>query len=812
MSRYGRGIDPLRGSGVNRTIATPGVTATTVFPDRTAADLLGVVGSGMQAAASTVDFLAGAEQIRIQRERADRIAAERARAEFELANAQTQELQQGLGADAWNTLGPVIRQRAASGQLGVPDFQDLPATQEWAASALDVAAAEAGLETEAARQAFIRAGAPRLIEEVQNQALRTAQADTEETYRAAVSGSLAEGGPGPSLLRTTAEQLGLSERDAYSRLYYPAARIAAAQGSDAYAKFADLFADQKYSAERIELESVARRVDDERFRQLGAAADRLAILDERAQQQAWEGFQDRFSADLANATRLDNTNTLADLRNIEQYLGNAMEKNPGWSSRLLAPLTATRERISNYVDQVQVQEAQQSVMRQQQVYNDEATLAYLSGNGYAVGMNGAEFAASTPDGRVVTAKQSANETRDAAMNGAVATIIGEELSRVAQDPSRSTPEQQQQAYMAALPRLAVQVFAGAPNKYQPIESLLQAGANVDAAAFTEGGGVPTRSLEAVQHYLALERGSPDVAKKYAGDKADFYESIKYLMQQPGIGNDPAKAIQEHLRIRQSNIRVPELPARDLKSSIENGIDDIDGNNYHLVAPSVSKRRDHFIRSGMAPDQALERAIEVEKSRVAVVNGVPIMAGSRILPPGPYNDFKKSAEAAIDYLRQRYPEVRSGTDPVNWDKVFLSMDQTSGKTVLVSELGLPVDLPPGDQINTLDDITTLAIRANRQGIIERANRPREMTKSDGIPWSQVPGKFIFEALPAAGRWWDNMARNTRGQPSNLNMITGKPNPPYDPRWSIPNSASNPPPPLDDNYFDQNVATPPNRGTR
>jgi hypothetical protein len=793
MSRYGRSIDPLRGSGVSRSLAAPGVAPIPVIPDQTANQVAGIVGESLRATSAVVDFMAGAERIRIGQEREAAFRNQQAMLQAERENQDTLKMQEGLGADLANSLARTIQQRVASGEFGTPESDDPQDILSWQDSVSSVIAAQAGADaTPMTYEAFRRASSRNIVDAYVARRAEVIAEDTAETYRAAVSGSLAEGGPGQSLLRSTAEKLGLSESDAHSRLYYPAARIAASQGSDAYAKFADLFKDQKYSAERIELESVARRVDDERFRQLGASADRFAVLEERAQQKAWEGFQDRFSADLANATRLDNANTLSDLRGIEKYLGDAVEKNPGWASRLLAPLTATRERIGNYVDLVQVQDAQQSVIRQQQVYNDDATLAYLSGNGYAVGMDGAEFAASTPDGRVVAVKQSANETRDAAMNGAVATIISEELSRVAQDPSLSTPQQQQQAYMAALPRLAAQVFAGAQNKYQPIESLLQAGANVDAAAFTEGGGVPTRSLEAVQHYLALERGSPDVAKKYAGDNTDFYESIKYLMQQPGIGGDPAKAIQEHLRIRASNIRVPELQARDLQSSITSGIPDIDGENYFLVAPSVSKRRDHFIRSGMAPSLALTRAIEVEKSRVAVVNGMPIMAGARILPPGPYNDFKKSAEAAIDYLRQRNPEVRSGTDPVNWDKVFLSMDQTSGKTVLVSELGLPVDLPPGDQINTLDDVTLLAIRAKRDGIIA-ATKPSKLTPMqqayyDGkgidrqaIKNAPSPLRLLGDAAVGTtnaavdfGRWWDTrVAIPSRGQQGSGNYVNRNP---------------------------------------
>lgn len=157
MSRYGRGIDPLRGSGVNRTIATPGVTATTVFPDRTAADLLGVVGSGIQAAASTVDFLAGAEQIRIQRERADRIAAERAQAEFERANAQTEALQRGEAIDAARLRATTLQGEVQRGEVMLPESADAETIRNTAILFGEDEASRLFPDSPAAREAYATA-------------------------------------------------------------------------------------------------------------------------------------------------------------------------------------------------------------------------------------------------------------------------------------------------------------------------------------------------------------------------------------------------------------------------------------------------------------------------------------------------------------------------------------------------------------------------------------------------------------------------------------------------------------------------------
>ena len=813
-------------------VAQPGLALTPpVVQNSTLSQIGDVLNAGLAATARGIEFQA-AMQDRAERQRrqaeVEQMRTEAGMAQVEQQFARTREGEADMAAaqDIEVLVGQLERGEISPPQDLSPDSQ-----QEWARSIAD---ARSGGQGQIYEDRYRERVTPRLLGALQNRVEQTQSQDRQEFAESLVNrmaGAASESDIVTSL--DEAARLGIPAGQQRAMLI-ASAEAAASRGRKQLAPFARFIEDDSFTAHRWRLEATADAADERQWAREGAELDRIQRQVDRedadaarARASILEGFRDSFSLDISKAK------TASDYESVRGRIGSAMEKNPDFADELLGDFQSASRMAEQFAEREAVAVATQKNQQDVQRINMSNVSAMRSGNGYLVGLQPITVETPSYGGDTIRTTLSGEQQRAIAIEGAYGTELGEQLAALGvTDMAQVTPTVRRQAELNALPPLAAGAFAGATNKYQPIAAELQAGANVDAAAFTDGqlSGVPERSIRAIETYDALKRGSPEVARKYAGDNTDFYESIKYLMQQPGIGNDPAKAIQEHLRIRKANIKVPELPARDLQSEITSGIKDINNENYHIIAPSVSKRRNYFIRSGMMPNDALTKAVQVEKSRVAVINGVPLLAGARILPPGPYNDFKKSAEAAIDYLRQRNPEVRSGTDPVNWEKVSLQMDQESGKTVLVSELGLPVDLPPGDQINTLDDITALAIRRKRQGIME-ATKPSKLTPMQeayyagkGIDRQAVKNApsvlgmvgrgavSASEGLEAAGRWWENMARNTRGQSSNLNYVTGQPNPPYDPRWSIPNSASNPPPPLDDNFFDQNVATPPNRGTR
>lgn len=784
MSRYGRSIDPLRGSGVSRSLAAPGVAPIPVIPDQTANQVAGIVGESLRATSAVVDFMTGAERIRIAQEREAAFRNQQAMLQAERENQDTLKMQEGLGADRANLLAPTIQQRVASGEFGTPETDDPQDVIQWAESVGTTIAAQAGADaTPATLQAFVRPASNIAIDAYAGERARVVAEDTAETKRAAISGSQAQGGPGVSLLTDTAERLGLDAPKAYADIYLPAARLAAQRGRTALNEYSELLSVPEYAAERQILESQADDADYNRWSRMGSILNQQRVELERDERAATaqttamlEGFRDRFANQIAFAKNVD------DFRKAETFVLDAIKNNPQFSDELVGMAQQAKSRIADFVEAEQLRIANGRIAGRVEQATAASTRAIYAGAGWAVENEPIEVSEQLPSGQVITRKVSQNERMTASMDAVAQQVFAEEFDTVASGQP-GVPEQvlQQQASQRALPRLA-QMFGKMSPKYAPWESLLRAGASVGEITVTADGKtqVPPTAIEAVRVYESLKLGDPTTAAKYAGDNAPWYESVLEKKREPGIGNDTAKAIAEADRARRSpRADVKELNAAQLKSAAME-IEGVVDANYLNLTPVIRAEYERLARGGVPADIALTRAKELAKARVAVVNGQVVHSGNRILPPGPYGSFQKSAEAAIELLASANPEIGSGEDRLDWKRVSIALDQDTGRVFLQnSDNLLPVQVEGGPQ--SLEDLTMLAIRAKRAGIVA-ASMPSKLTPMQqayydgkGIDRQAIrnapgPTRLVGDAATGAanaaldfGRWWDaRVARPTLPQ--------------------------------------------------
>lgn len=551
----------------------------------------------------------------------------------------------------------------------------------------------------------------------------------------------------------------LSDSELFGSVVIPAARAAASQGSKELSRFDPLLADKVYTQERWILEKTAADADYQRDSRLATIMDRERVVLEREEGRAieqrratLEGFDD------AIALKLSRARTMEDARSIESFVTDAIEKNPDFAGELLPRLNSVRGELETFANNQMRQLGEQSLDTRANSLRGELSAIVASGNGYSLSSITEPIVLSEqlPNGEVVTRSISPSEARTQAVNGAMESIATDWYTELrVGSPNAPEAEVIAEARRRALPE-QIKAAAGLDSaKYQPWESLLLAGANADSIVFNKDGlpQVPERSIQAVRQYASMKAVSPEIAAKYAGPGGDFYEGVLEQMKEPGIGNDVTKAIGEHVRIsRMPKAYVQPLKPEDLKSMAEE-IEGVTDENAHLVTPGLNSRYERYVRMGMSPDKARSRAVEIEKTRAVEINGSIMRPESRVLPPGVYGSFKKTAEAAIDLMKQRFPNARAGTDPVDWSKVSMAMDPATGKITLLSELLQPLDIPLDDQPQSVQDILSLGRRAKLDGVMQRSNRPREMTKAGSIPWSAVPGKAFTEWMPNAAKWWD-----------------------------------------------------------
>lgn len=547
-----------------------------------------------------------------------------------------------------------------------------------------------------------------------------------------------------TLKRNVAQTMALtnmSERGATFAVVLPGAGEAASAGSANYETvFRPLLADKpEYALQLNALDLAWNKAKDEQARE----AIRIKNAEQRdielATQRDIKAFYDVVNSDLAaNAT--DENLTYQRATTWLDKVRGTMARQPEKATELNALENQLKATVDSIDTKRQRIEVNKSHATQEESIMKSALSTYTSGNGWMV-----------PDSAV---------TRVVLADGSVSERTVSGLRQKAQELAISSAKTTEQK---------VALASGDENPYQPWKALFDVGTNAGDMQFTKDGKpvVNERSIAALSLYADVSAYNPEVARKHAGKNAEWYESVLEIMREPGIGNDPAKAISE--QVRRSGLGTADVPAYTPENAKQDAqkIDGIDDSNYFEVAGVLRSTYTRLVRSGVSPERAREISVSMAGSQVQVVNGHTFFAGEHATPPGAYGSFKDTAEAYLDWLKQEHPNVRAFNEPVDWDSVRFSMNQKTGKITLVSEFNQPLDIPVSQREFNVTKLLALAAQAKKNGIVARASKPKEMRKYDNgpnsIPWSKVPGAAVVGLRDFANFWDERIAKPSVAKP-------------------------------------------------
>jgi hypothetical protein len=227
MSRYGRSIDPLRGSGVSRSLAAPGVAPIPVIPDQTANQVAGIVGESLRATSAVVDFMAGAERIRIGQEREAAARAAEDQAQYEQTLARTEALQRSEATEAARLRAVTLEGEVERGDVMIPPSADAETIRNTAILFGEDEASRLFPDSPAAREAYSSAITQAYAQNVVRQLDRV----TEEERGFAVARYQSAGLTDPAALAEGERNLFPGQPDrATLELYLPVAKTLAESG------------------------------------------------------------------------------------------------------------------------------------------------------------------------------------------------------------------------------------------------------------------------------------------------------------------------------------------------------------------------------------------------------------------------------------------------------------------------------------------------------------------------------------------------------------------------------------------------------
>ena len=730
MSQYGntRPIEGLVRRGMNQPIpdltqpppvAVPGLDVLAPAPS----GLAGQVANVFEGAVGLT--MAGARFANMMRERdaleqSRQDAYERqTRQDFQAVEEQFSKVRAGEAVQAWGVDREILLGQLDRGELPMPKDLTEQTLRGWAK---DITTSRTSGQGEIYSDAYANAATNDLIAAVQRKASAVSAKDKAELTKTLAGAAASASGPDDlEKIRGQATALNLD----WDQIMVAGAESAARQGTRAFAKFGNLLADEKYTIERRLLEQTAQQADYEAGRRLAeqkqeARANRADLL---------SGFDDEI------AGMLYKSDTLGDYRKVEATVVAAMEHNPDLRSELFDTLNRVRGRIDQYADKqtrLQLNDALNANMQSQLT---QAKALYVGGEGYKI-----------PETTVATAT----------VGDAVDQKNVPGFRRMVQDAAMSDP---------AVPFVdKLKMLAGDADKYEPFVNLIRAGSNVGEVTFDKEGKliVPERTVSAIELYAEMRTHQPELALKYAGESAPFYEGVLELQRE--VGGDPRKAVAEYVR-REQSVKADAIPYTDDKlRSDAKTIDGINNENYPLVAARIRSRYNKLQQSGTPAERARELSIKMTAGEVKVVNGHPMFVGDRQTPDGVYGSFTDTATAYIDYLKTKHKDVRAFDDPVEWDGVRMNMNQLTGVITLVNELNQPLNIPIQEREFRVDELLKYAENAKKEGVLTRSKMPKEMSKpiaEGALPWSRLPAE-IFKGL-----------QNSATDPTSP-FIFGKPN--------------------------------------
>ena len=710
MSRYGRSIDPLRGSGVSRSLAAPGVAPSPVIPDQTANQVAGIVGESLRATSAVVDFMAGAERIRIGQEREAAARAAEDQAQYEQTLARTEALQRSEATEAARLRAVTLEGEVERGDVMIPPSADAETIRNTAILFGEDEASRLFPDSPAAREAYSSAITQAYAQNVVRQLDRV----TEEERGFAVARYQSAGLIDPADLAEGERNLFPGQPDrATLELYLPVAKTLAESGDVAG------------------LEQIAPRLAPLLGGQLQKLKDVAAGAQER---QRSEILSQQVTTAALNTSEALTGGRIEDILLQRERLRDQMKANPDLARYFDGPIATLNNASDRYFDEQAkaVQEARVANARQ-------STL-------------GSFFAMTMQPGLGKADVLEADGLRVVDNGQVVATIPAAEVERTMKTAARAyyaRPENRPngESQVVAMSRWAQQ------NGYQLSEesAIMRIGAReLKAAALAPTDERNRPALQSAVGNFRMYRelraaGTDNVLGELDGDMA-VYENAQQILESNALAGQ--QMTEEQALIQAGAFASKPRPMQEReRETVRNEANKLLDRSWlpftkaedsEVAKADVSEFASVLMmrNPNLRPVDAVKRAAEVVKAKSRIINGHYTFFRDEVPDPGFGQDysFEDAGDALAGILHE---QIKDDTAYV-WDNKKIGKGDIRLTQDPQSRMFAFVDNRTGDVLRyrhddgavtmtfTAEDLKT-AMRSNatRKAIEQRSSGPRSV---------------------------------------------------------------------------------------
>ncbi|MBO9589452.1 hypothetical protein [Devosia sp.] len=286
------------------------------------------------------------------------------------------------------------------------------------------------------------------------------------------------------------------------------------------------------------------------------------------------------------------------------------------------------------------------------------------------------------DGKVVNDKGEWEVVTVEKRREAAADLFASRLTEAAQ-AQQMTPEQAL-AYM-------VQGFASNGMEYPKWRDVLAAAPTAATAQNLSGETLPDALAQATDLYMTMYDMAPRLLSRHITDDTtrDFFDAYRIATEYNG--SDKGQAIMQAVKVTQDPDYENPMYGQNLKAVLEKaprwvggflGQGQTEVLNQPYVVGEISRLAEFYVRNGLNPDTALNKAEERFKSLNQLVNGSYVFTGSEDLP----QHFPQMAEGALEKYVQDFPEEGLEMDDItiapyeNGSGIWVILDMNTGAPV------------------------------------------------------------------------------------------------------------------------------------